>query len=110
MGNKIGCILYILFPLIFCLLSGCATTPGTLEIVSNPPNAPVYVDSQYRGMTPLILSDIPPGKHTLELRMNGFETWTTNGTMDDGEHVLVEVTLVPSLPATPAPLTPTSEP
>jgi hypothetical protein len=112
MENKIPCILFILFLVFLCLFSGCATTPGTLDIVSSPPEAPVYLDNQYRGITPLTLSGVSPGKHTIEIRLNGFDIWSTSGTLDDGGYVRVEAALVPvSLPepeTTNPPVTPPS--
>ena len=95
MENKTLCILVVLFILFLDFFCGCATVPGTLDIISNPPAAVVYFDNQYRGITPLTLADVPPGNHSLELRLDGFKTWTTSGIMDDGGHVEVEVTLVP---------------
>ena len=75
--------------------------PGTLKIVSSPPGARVYLDNESRGTTPLALTDIPPGNHSLELRLEGFEVWVASGTMDDGGAVEVEATLIPVSPAGP---------
>jgi hypothetical protein len=95
MENKIIFALFILFPLVFCFLSGCATTPGTLEISSSPPDAQVFLDNQYKGMTPLTIPEVPPGNHSLELRLKGYEPWSISGTVEDGGDVRVQATLVP---------------
>lgn len=101
MRNKTNLILPALFLVFLGLFCGCATTPGTLEITSSPSQAPVYLDNQYRGITPLTLSGVSPGTHTLEVRLNGYEIWSTTGTMDNGEYVVVEASLDPvSLPDT----------
>jgi hypothetical protein len=36
---------------------------GGIEVVTNAPGSAVLVDGQRRGQTPLVLTDIPPGRH-----------------------------------------------
>lgn len=43
-------------------------TTGQLEITSDPPGAAVIVDAASRGVTPLVLSDVSPGSHTVVIR------------------------------------------
>ena len=95
MENKIICFLLLLFLIFLCFSSQCATVQGTLSVASDPASARVYLDGQYRGSTPLVLHDVSPGNHTLELRLDRFENWTTNGSMDDGGFVEIHATLVP---------------
>ncbi len=47
--------------------------PGSLEIVTIPPKARVYVDNQFRGESPISLSSLPPGEHRVRVEMKGFE-------------------------------------
>jgi hypothetical protein len=48
---------------------------GTLHIASVPPGADVYIDDTYWCPTNCALPYvIPPGHHTVELRMNGYDT------------------------------------
>ena len=46
------------------------TTPATgeLQVTSTPEGAQVLVDGQARGVTPLTLTDVAPGRHSVELR------------------------------------------
>ena len=48
---------------------------GTLSIASNPPGADIYIDNEHwcRGSCSLSYM-IPPGRHTVEFRMDGYET------------------------------------
>ncbi len=52
---------------------------GRVNIISDPPDARVYVDGKYMGSTPLKVT-IPYGKHSVEVSKKGFEkvTFTFN--------------------------------
>ncbi|GAF74159.1 unnamed protein product, partial [marine sediment metagenome] len=43
-----------------------------LEIRSYPRGADVYLDNRYMGITPLLLDDVEPGRHKLNLKMEGY--------------------------------------
>jgi hypothetical protein len=45
-----------------------APTTGTLHVVSTPSGARVLVDGQPRGVTPLTLIEVAPGRHTIVLQ------------------------------------------
>lgn len=45
---------------------------GFTRVESDPSNADVYVDSEYKGKTPLELIDISEGKHLLVLKLQGY--------------------------------------
>ncbi len=48
---------------------------GTLFISSNPPGADIYIDNEYRCPGDCALSYmVPPGRHTVEFRKDGYET------------------------------------
>ena len=48
--------------------------PTTLQIVSIPPGARIYVNNQFRGEAPVTLTDLPPGEQRLRAELAGFET------------------------------------
>ena len=48
---------------------------GTLELVSTPSGADVFVDNKYLGKTPYIVT-VPPGQHVVVIRKQDFSTWT----------------------------------
>ena len=65
----------------FALLTGvilAATAPAAesvpvrVSISTQPPGASVIVDGQDRGVTPITLFDIAPGRHHLKLRLAGY--------------------------------------
>jgi len=70
------------------LLAGCTTTQpaekGTLQLTSSPAGAEIYLDNQYLGSTPGTISDIGPGNHTLEFRLNGYKSWKATVTVPPG--------------------------
>ena len=47
------------------------TVRGVLEIRSEPSGARVSIDGQARGTTPMTISDLPPGEHTVVLEARG---------------------------------------
>lgn len=48
---------------------------GELYIDSSPSGADVYLDGKYLGTTPMSLSDIPAGNHTVLLQMDDYTDW-----------------------------------
>lgn len=45
---------------------------GTVRVLSEPPNALVFLDGQKRGKTPLLLQKVPAGAHRLSLTLPEF--------------------------------------
>jgi hypothetical protein len=84
-------------------------TNGTLHIASVPPGADVYIDNAYWCPTDCALSYvILPGRHTVELRMSGYETVAYPVTVVKGGMEGINITLVKTEgtpAATPAPAT-----
>jgi outer membrane protein assembly factor BamE (lipoprotein component of BamABCDE complex) len=107
------------------LVSGCTTTlpralpseatTGSLDISSTPSGSEIYVDGIYKGITPLILSDVTAGSHILELRYPGYTSWLKSLEIKGGTTSYVDTTLslivVPtSLLTTAATTIPTTKP
>ncbi len=74
----IKCYCFIV-SLIICLImfseSICLARPqGALYIISNQPDAKVYLDNEDvpQGTTPSLISNIPAGTHIIELRLPGY--------------------------------------
>jgi type 1 fimbria pilin len=55
-------------------------TTGSIQISSSPWGAEIYYDGLYRGTTPKTLTDVPIGKHQIELLMTDYAR--VNGTVD----------------------------
>ncbi len=108
------------------LITGCITTvqtdqtadmpaTGSAVVSSTPPGAEVYLDTIYRGTTPVTIPDLPPGSHTLELRHRDYQAWSKSIQIESGAKVyidtpLVPVTLMTFLPTSAQTTLPTSKP
>jgi len=60
-------------------------TTGQITIVSTPPGAGLYLDNVFRGITPLTLSDIPEGPHTVTAKLGGYADTTQTVTVTGGQ-------------------------
>jgi hypothetical protein len=86
--------------LILCVfLCGC-TTPlpektGSITITSSPSGAEVYLDNEYHGTTPGTIMAVTAGNHTVEVRENGYKTWSQNITVISGTTESLSPVLVP---------------
>ncbi len=49
---------------------------ASLNIRSFPSGATVFLDTRQVGTTPLVLSQVAPGTHAVEIRLSGWEVWT----------------------------------
>lgn len=69
-----------------------------LEVISNPPDADVYVDSKLVGRTPLAIQ-IPPGEHEiLVAKDTTYEDYATKISLSKGQSKKLTVTLHPKRP------------
>ena len=48
---------------------------GVFKIESNPSTAMVHIDGREVGTTPVSITDLKPGKCTVEVKMDGYRTW-----------------------------------
>ena len=76
----------LIFIVIFCvLITGCTSIPnvgtGTLQLSSSPSGAQVYLDNQFRGYTPITITNVASGNHILEYRYSGYQSWSTTVTV-----------------------------
>jgi hypothetical protein len=51
---------------------------GTISLTSTPSGATVYLDSVYKGVTPVTLTGIPSGDHQIKLTLSNYQDYTTN--------------------------------
>jgi hypothetical protein len=49
---------------------------GTVVEILDPAGAAVYIDGEARGIVPVILTDIAPGRHSIRLSLEGFQDWS----------------------------------
>ncbi|HOD86015.1 MAG TPA: PEGA domain-containing protein [Methanoculleus sp.] len=57
---------------------------GSIKVTSSPSGAYVYMDGKYRGQTPLTLTSVSAGKHTIELDLAGYYDWTSTLSVSPG--------------------------
>jgi len=58
---------------------------GSIRVSSVPAHADVYLDSVLVGTTPMTVTGVSPGAHTLALKKDGYQDYTTSVTITDGE-------------------------
>jgi len=87
-------------PLDITLARYSAPESGFIHVDSDPAGAAVYLDGVFQGTTqpgnPLDMTGIPPGEHTLTLRMDNYEDFTTRAVVIAGETTQVNAVLSPS--------------
>jgi hypothetical protein len=109
-------LLRTLMPVLVVLavfLAGCtAPAPlletGSIQVTSTPSGAGVYLDNEYKGTTPVTLRAVTAGTHTVEVRLDGYERWTTPVSFTKGSAGTLSaifVSLPVTLPVTFAPTT-----
>ena len=73
--------------------------PGTIQILSDPTGSEIVLDGTSLGTVPpsgvQVLTDVTPGQHTLELRLAGFQSNTTNFYLDPGQDITINVIFTP---------------
>ena len=65
---------------------------ATLEIISSPSDAKVYINDRYYGKTPLTV-ELPAGTYTISVKKEGYETYTETITLRAGDARTIEITL-----------------
>jgi hypothetical protein len=60
-------------------------TQASLSVISSPSGAFVYFDNSYRGSTPLTLSSLLSGDHSVVVGKNGYKNYTTSVKISSGQ-------------------------
>ena len=82
--------------------------PGTISVSSSPSGANVYLDDAYKGITPLTITDVSQGTHTIEVKLEGYQDWSTSVQITAGGTASVPASLTRTPTPTPTPKTPTT--
>ena len=69
---------------------------GELQINSKPEGGEIYIDNRMIGLTPLRVSDMSVGEHTVRIRLDGYQEWIANVSVLGGSMGSVEAILVSS--------------
>ena len=65
----------------------------SIKISSNPSGARVEVDGKERGVTPVTVSDLPPGSHKLQVSKEGFKSRSETVDLKQGKALDLTLTL-----------------
>jgi hypothetical protein len=75
-----------------------ATSPsgqGTLQVTSDPLGANIFLDNVCRGLTPLTITSVDAGTHTLLLRLQGYNDYSSPVTIAPGQSIQLQAALSP---------------
>jgi PEGA domain len=73
-------------------------TTASAEIYSQPSGADIYINNAYKGVTPLSLENVPidaTKTYSIEIRMEGYKTYTDSGSISPGQTVVINAALTP---------------
>lgn len=72
-----------------------ATKPmyGSINVVSSPVGATVYLDGKVVGITPLVLNNILADSHTVELEKKGYNKYSSTVSVLDGQEERIDAKL-----------------
>ena len=87
-----------------------AAAAGALQVTTTPAGASIFVDGAERGISPATISDLPPGSHTLLLKLGGYQDLSAPVTITTGQTQTYMGTLLPATTAQPALPTATRSP
>ena len=77
-----------------------AGVTGALNVSSVPAGATVSVDGRSRGLSPIVLKELGPGIHIIQLDLDGYDEWKTTVDLAAGNTSDLAVTLVPQTAGT----------
>lgn len=72
--------------------AAAAQEPATVDFVTDPPGADIFIDGNFAGNTRSSLQ-VTPGQHTIELRLSGYRSYKRSMMVDEGSHPTVSKTL-----------------
>ena len=76
---------------------------GSLTVTSQPSGGQVFVDQQFRGVAPVTIYNVAPGDHIINMKLAGYNDWSSSVSVAGGQAAQVTATLSPGSGATPAP-------
>jgi len=71
---------------------------GSLNVVTTPTGADIYVDGRYMAQTPSVIPGLVPGSHSLRLHKAGYDEYVKTFTVYAGQQTPVSVTMNPQQP------------
>lgn len=80
-----------------------AQTTGSIIATSVPSGGQVYVDNQFRGIAPVTIYNVATGTHIINMKLAGYDDWSTSVDVPANQIVQVFATFVPGSGSTPIP-------
>jgi hypothetical protein len=80
--------------------------PGGMDLQSVPDGASLMINGEYRGKTPLVISNLPPGKYTVSFSRFGYVGVSTQVMVEPGKIAEAVATLQPETGTLPVNSTP----
>jgi hypothetical protein len=74
---------------------------GGMIITSAPTGGQVYVDNQFRGVTPVTIYNVAAGTHIVNINLTGYTDWSGSIDVPANQMIQVPATLVPGGGTTP---------
>jgi PKD repeat protein len=75
-------------------------TTGSINVQSTPAAANVFLDSTLVGLTPVTVTGVAPGSHTVRIEKTGYEPYQMTASVSAGATTLVSAALTPILAPT----------
>lgn len=74
-------------------VNGVLTSMGVISVSSSTPGVEVYLNGSSKGLAPVVLGDLNPGNYRIELRKDGYDTYTKTISISPGSSETVEAAL-----------------
>lgn len=76
-------------------------TTGAISIISAPSPAGVFLNNEFKGLTPITLDSLVPGSYTILIKLDGYQDWQATQQVTAGQTAQISGTLSPSVTPTP---------
>ena len=76
---------------------------GSVIVTSSPSGGQVYMDNQFRGITPVTIYNAAPGTHIINMQLAGYSDWSASVDVPANQVVQVPATLTPASGTAPVP-------
>ena len=74
---------------------GAFSKTGKISVSSNPSGANVFLDNVLKGTTPLTITGVRIGNHSIKLTKSGYRDYLTSVIVKSGQTTVVNATLTP---------------
>jgi hypothetical protein len=78
---------------IFVNLTMLSPALGEINLTSTPSGAKVFLDGSFKGVAPIIISNVPVGKHIIKVTKSGYQDWQQEVTVSSDKTIEIFVYL-----------------